>query len=111
MNTEKSIKEEKNNAVLPIFSHSVIDELHKIPEENWAKMWCDMNSWEIPIELYHIKPEYWEEEGSLGNIDKKYHFLYPIMNVIKQKIGRKACLRQWNIDIMTDEEFEVFWTK
>lgn len=109
MNMENLSKEAKGNAVLHGVSYSVIDELHKIPVENWARMWCDMNSWNIPIELNHIKPYYWEDEGSQEKTDKMIHFLSPIMNEIYRKIGHKACLRQWNKDRMTDEEFEVFW--
>lgn len=110
MITEKNINQAEGNAVMPLDSYNVIDELHKIPVENWARLWCYMNNWNIPIELNHIKPDYWEDEDSLEKTTRMCQFLSPIMDEIDRKIGHKVCLRQWNID-MTDEEFEVFWSK
>jgi len=34
---------------------------------------------------------------------------WPIMCWIEDKIGRKECLRDWNKERMSDEEFEKWW--
>lgn len=90
-----------------------IIELEKIPVSNWARMYCEFNSGEIPNELSHIKPKDWPDDpygdDFKENAERMCKFLSPLMDRIENEIGRKACLRQGNIDRMTDEEFEYFW--
>ena len=86
--------------------YNSIDELKKIPTSKWARIWCDLNSWEFPKELEHIKPDYWDsaEMKTLGM------FLRPLMQLIEDTIGEKVCNRYWNKD-MTDKEHEIFWAR
>ena len=90
-------------------SGSAISELDKIPVTEWAKIWCKLNSWEIPDSLQHIKPSWWDDEPSKAKGEMMMGFLRPIMSKIKYTIGDKACNREWNRDRMTDEEHELFW--
>jgi hypothetical protein len=92
-------------------SGSTISELDKIPVTEWAKIWCKLNSWEIPDCLQHIKPSWWDDEPSKKKGEMMMNFLRPIMSKIKYTIGDKACNREWNRDKMTDEEHEIFWNK
>lgn len=77
-----------------------IVELKKIPKTEWARIWCELNSWKIPKELKHIKP---------NCLIKEMSFLRLLMDYIEYIIGEKACLRCWNKDYMTDEQFEIFF--
>lgn len=90
-------------------SGSAISELNKIPVTEWAKIWCKLNSWEIPDCLQHIKPSWWDDEPSKKKGEMMMEFLRPLMSEIKCTIGDKACNREWNRDRMTDEEHELFW--
>ena len=84
---------------------SPLGELKKIPTTEWARIWCELNSWIIPKELEHIKPKWWVG----NNIARAMNFLRPIMQHIETTIGMKACNRYWNKDNMTDEEHEIFY--
>lgn len=57
-----------------------------------AKWWCMLNSKEAVPELPGADP-------------------WPTMTKIMDRIGFKACLREWNRDNMDDEQFETFWRR
>jgi len=90
---------------------SIIDEIFKVPVDMWAKMWCDFNTWNFPEEIIHVKPIWWLDNNDALLLEKKSMFISMPMITIESRVGHKACLRQWNIDRMSDEEFEEFWTK
>jgi len=87
-----------------------ISELKKIPIDKWAKIWCELTHWKMPSELTHIKPSYWVDNPS-SELEYRTNMVFStvLMMEIKDVIGLKSCLRQHNIDRMTDEEFEEFW--
>lgn len=86
-----------------------IEELEKIPVSEWAKIWCSLNSWKIPELLSHIKPDWWDDEPSKEKGEKMYLFVMPLMKRITFVIGDKATSREWNRDMMTDEEHDFFY--
>lgn len=64
-----------------------------------AKWWCQLNSWEWPDQIPDPEPEEKERPNRRGTI----------MDEICARIGIKACLREWNRERMSEEEFEEFW--
>lgn len=87
-----------------------LKELDKIPKSEWPRMWADLNKHQIPVELQHTKPEWWETEiEHNGHHGKCHTFIWPIMGRICRTVGNKACNREWNRETMTDEEHEAFW--
>lgn len=88
---------------------NTLSELYKIPVEEWPKIWCSLNKWEIPDRLIHIKPPWWDEPDSKDKSDSMSEFLRPMMNEIMTKIGYKQLMREWNIERMNDDEFEEWW--
>jgi hypothetical protein len=64
--------------------------LSAMPESRLARCWCELNSSRKVPELPNAPT-------------------WPVMTWIMNKIGFKACLREWNRDNMDDEQFETFW--
>ncbi len=69
-------------------------DLSQFPPEQLAKFWCQLNSFEWPVEL-------------LDAADRAK--TWDLMCRISAAIGDKACNREWNRDRMTDEEHERWW--
>ena len=84
-------------------------ELDKIPVEELAKLWCDFNKWKFPKIIEHVKPESWDSWVGRDREEKRGAVCFPVMAYIRDKIGFKACIREWNREMMTDEEFEEFY--
>lgn len=80
-------------------------ELDNIPKEEWAKIWCSLNAWDIPEQLKHLTPTWWGGKER----DRKWEFMKPVMEKIVSEIGKKIINREWNRKNMTDEEHEAFW--
>ena len=71
-----------------------LDENKLLSEANpqqLAEYWCTLNRKERVVGL---RAEPWDA-----------------MCWIMNKIGLKACLREWNKDTMDDEQFESFWNR
>lgn len=85
---------------------NLINELERIPQTEWAKIWASLNKYKIPEELKHIKPDWWD----VGfDIERRSEFVSPLMWHIVHAVGMKACNREWNRESMTDAEHEEFW--
>lgn len=70
--------------------------------ESLANGWCELNNWRWPAWL----PDP-EEPNFEANDDRRGH----AMDWILENIGFKECLRAWNRERMTPEEFEAFWNR
>lgn len=70
-------------------------------ERKLAVDWVKFNQWEWPEGYGEEEPR----DAPRPNRRSEY------MKQISDKIGIKACLRQWNADRMSDEEFEEFWKR
>lgn len=66
-----------------------------------AEWWCALNRWKWPAGL----PD--EEQPGIRN-DKSRR--WAIMCWIEDRVGSRACFREWNRD-MSDEAFGAFWKK
>lgn len=64
-----------------------------------AKWWCLLNRWEWPSEVPDPEAKDAPEPQRRG----------ALMRGVESRIGTKACLREWNRERMSDEEFEEFW--
>ena len=83
-----SIQPIEEAEILPIADIS--ETLSGLDNQTLAEWWCFLNS---VTDSCH-----WQQ-------------CIQVMNVIQEYIGHKACNRQWNIDRMTDEEYESWYTK
>jgi hypothetical protein len=76
-------------------------EQHQILQEQdprcLALWWCQINNGTWPKDL--------PDEADPDDHARRWE----IMCWISQKIGLKICLRMWNSENMSDEEFERFW--
>ena len=54
-----------------------------------AEWWCVLNTWGWPGELPNVCPH------SLNSLDN--HRRYSLMSTIARKVGKKKCLKQWNL--------------
>ena len=72
-----------------------------------ASVWCDLNSSTFPEKLSHLKTVY----DGLPNHTSKHEYVWSFMSRICDQIGMKECLREWNKNRMTNEEFETWWAK
>lgn len=60
-----------------------IAELRKTPKEEWARIYCELNSHKLPKELLEIKPIYYDERDN----DMSLAFTILIMEYIEKVIG------------------------
>lgn len=67
-----------------------------------AEWWAALNRFEWPTEIPN-------EEST--EVDVSESRRSTIMGWVQTKIGIKECLRAWNCERMSDEEFEVWWTR
>lgn len=67
--------------------------------ETLASWWSMLNRFEWPDELPNPEPAEYVKNGRRSQL----------MSWINMKIGRKECLRDWNKDNMSNEEFEQWW--
>ena len=86
-----------------------ISELLKIDKAHWAKIYVELNHWNIPKELNHIKPKWWDNKETNELYNKKHHFISPINRYIESIISEKDLLRESNKDRMTDKEFDKWY--
>lgn len=63
-----------------------------------AKWWAAINRFEWPQEIPNPEHEY--VRGGRGS---------KIMHYIEEAIGYRECLREWNKNKMSDDEFNDFW--
>ena len=66
-----------------------------------AKWWGVLNRWEWPKALPNPETA---EDGPNSRRST-------IMGVIEDRIGLKACLRDWNKKRMPGQEFDIWWDK
>lgn len=83
--------------------------VEQIPEKDWAELWCLFNKTGFPEILNDVKPE-WYGNVKIAGKDHMFKINITIMKFIENKIGIKECLRFWNKDKMTNDEFENWWT-
>jgi hypothetical protein len=98
-------------------------ELFKIPSSEWLEIGWQMNRWNWPDQLMHIKPEWWincekDEDWGKHDMNRKYAYmrLIGISDIITDTFGYKQELYYHNVikgcghnGFMTEEEFEDFW--
>lgn len=65
--------------------------LDNIPRDKLARMWCELNCWELPEELKSIKPDWWDEKTN----QKHQDFVMPLLRKIESITSKKECLRYW----------------
>lgn len=75
--------------------------LDEFDDKRLAEMWCELNRWGWPKEISNPELKSLEEHGNPRRAT--------LMNDIRHKIGIEACLREWNRDRMTDDEFNAWW--
>jgi hypothetical protein len=81
------------------------DELiRNIPKDRLAEVWCSLNRAERH-ELVSDWPANWSDMDRTA----KHGFVWPVMEQIMHAIGYKECIREWNKDSMTPEEFESWY--
>lgn len=101
-NNQHFIQEAENteevNRILPL--------LAKLSNTKRAKVWCALNGYNIPEGIE--PPHFWHIGGT--NVRKR-KVTKPLMDAIEQQIGLKDCLREWNKDAMTREEFDAYWKR
>lgn len=86
-------------------SHSyACQRLGDLPRDQYAKAWCALNQGDWYEGL--PKPSNLAEM----NDQERHEVVWPIMSEIMSAIGLKECLREWNRERMTPEEFEEFWS-
>lgn len=83
--------------------------LAKLNNEKLAEIWGILNNWGWPKEI--PDPETSERDKN-GRIFRRNSRRSILMDWINNTIGRKECLRYWNVTKskrMTNEEFEKWW--
>lgn len=73
--------------------------------ETLAIWWCQLNRGGRPRELPNQEDVRTEKEVGLRNTRR-----WQAMVWIDKKIGIKECLRVWNAERMSREEFEMWWS-
>jgi hypothetical protein len=74
--------------------------LRAAPPLMLAEWWCLLNRWGWPAEgLGEPDDQQYAPNSRRGQI----------MRWIMDKVGHKACLREWNRERMTDAEFDAWW--
>lgn len=66
-----------------------------------AKWWCELNRWNWPEQIP-------DEEGPKDHKDDRRS---AIMGWIKDRIGLKECLREWNREYLLGKYFDEWWSK
>lgn len=64
-----------------------------------GKWWVLLNRWDWPEELPDPEPSEYVPGGRRSEL----------MGWITDAIGLRACLREWNRDCMSEDEFNDFW--
>lgn len=80
--------------------------LAKLPTEQRAQIWCDLNRYVWPGEFESLKPDGWD---TMSRYDKNQKPIYlDLWNAVINITPEKDCRRAWNKE-MTDAEFEQYW--
>lgn len=74
-----------------------IAELHTVPVSEWAKIYCQLNSRQYPIELINIKPDFYDIDD-----EKSVAFFIIISDEIENIIGEYETSQYWNCFHRTD---------
>lgn len=74
-------------------SNKQIDVLEAQDEATLATWWCELNNSQWPSQL--------PRHGDSTSIQ--------VMESIMRRIGHRRCNREWNRELMTDEEHNDFW--
>lgn len=77
-----------------------------IPRTEYPAIWCVLNRQE-----WH--PSLKDKPSNYDTMTRQalHDFRWGIMQEILRVVGLKACLREWNRETMTDDEFEDFWKR
>lgn len=81
-----------------------LDRLDGLTDKQMAEWWATLNRWGWPADLPNPEERKKYEGGGNPRRDA-------LMSAIVDRIGLKACLRECNIDTMTDDEFDAFWRR
>lgn len=104
MSTQKEVNSIQNISG----SNPYLQELKKVDKMKWASIHCALNRWEFPEELIQLKPDWWIDNKA----DKrKPEIITPINNHIELTLGRRWISREWNKELMTEEEHNKWWIK
>lgn len=87
----------------------IINRLYEIPQDMWAELWCRMNRWELPDELFPEKPEWFNAPPFYGKGHLHSGLIRPVMKEIVDTIGDKAVSWEWNKKSMTKEEHDNWY--
>lgn len=108
--------------VAPSAKDIALTELFKQPISEWLQIEHDLNGWDWPKQLMHIKPDWWLncetlEDWKKDDLKRKHEYLklIDVTRVIRKVIGEKKILHYHNVVLgtssgkMTEEEFKDFW--
>jgi hypothetical protein len=81
-------------------------------KEEWARIYCELNTWETPKE-YKNHPFWQENEVDPVKIFLREQMRHNLMIFIERRIGEKVVSHYWNVKFksngMSEKEFKKFW--
>ena len=81
-------------------------------KEEWARAWCELNTWRTPKELKE-HPFFQDGEKDPIKIYLREQIRHSLMNWITMRIGEKRIFHYWNVKFrangMSEKEFKKWW--